>query len=861
MGWTILAAVWLAALLISWSLFRRERLRTPWHLDVAGLGLVALAVAGFFWRVVTREAWMPADGGDLASFLFPTYRFAAASLSGGAWPLWNPNLYGGAPHIGDIQAGFLYPPNLLLFLTNPRFPYASLQDMSVLHVWFAGAGMYLFLVRGFGLRRIGALAGALTFMFSDVFLTHFGNLNLNAALSWLPWIFWAWLRVLDAVRPGAARYVTRGREDAPRLVPEDLAAARYVTRSREDREVLPRPVAEGLAAEEPVTERPVAERPAMVHLVRGVAVSAILLAVSITAGHIQATLFIILALGLFSLFWLVLRRDEPWPWGRALWIGLSYAATVLLAALLAAPLLLPGLQLAGRTIRAGWSYNEAVGYSLSPPQLIGWLIPGFFGRGPQLHWGLWPRVEVGYLGILPLILAGLAVALQRRAAGNIIWPLVALAAASLALALGIYAIPHGWLTLLPGFGQLRAPARFVVLTDFALAGLAAWGLHALLRPLDEAAGRTVASWTRGLAWATGATFGIVLPLAYVTLLLVQSQDAAIVSRVSVALIGVVSFALLLGASLAWLIARRKEFGRPATLGWLALALIFFDVASLGAYVDTGQVDPSVTFEQAGIAAFLAGQPGPFRIDTRTQIEDLWQPDTALLYGLEEVGGLSNPLLLADTDRYWQALGSRSTPLYDLLNVRYVVGRKDVVLDWEKFVLAYDGDPDLNVYENRRVLPRAFIVPAVRIVASHEAALEAIGVAGFDPTATAVIEGATADQAAGPDLPAGGTGTVTGLQTGPNRLSFRTNADAPALVFVSQVWYPGWQVLIDGRSAGAPLRANYLFQAVSVPQGAHQVELRFAPAEWRIGWLLAAAAALLIVVGVVLSSISGRKHGD
>jgi len=103
--------------------------------------------------------------------------------------------------------------------------------------------------------------------------------------------------------------------------------------------------------------------------------------------------------------------------------------------------------------------------------------------------------------------------------------------------------------------------------------------------------------------------------------------------------------------------------------------------------------------------------------------------------------------------------------------------------------------------------------------------------------------------------------VTGLQTGPNRLSFRTNADAPALVFVSQVWYPGWQVLIDGRSAGAPLRANYLFQAVSVPQGAHQVELRFAPAEWRIGWLLAAAAALLIVVGVVLSSISGRKHGD
>jgi len=826
MGWIILAAVWLAAFLLTWSLFRRERLRSPWHLDVAGLGFLALAVLGFFWRVVTREAWMPADGGDLVSFLFPTYRFAAASLSGGAWPLWNPSLYGGAPHIGDIQAGFLYPPNLLLFLTNPRFPYASLQAMSVAHVWFAGAGMYLFLARGYELRRVGALAGALAFMFSDVFLTHFGNLNLNAALSWLPWIFWAWLGVLDALRP----------------VPEDLAA-------------------EGPAAERPVAQRLVAQRPSLARLVRRVAVSALLLAVSITAGHIQATLFIVLALGLFSVFWLVLRRDEPGPWGRALWIGLGYAATVLFAVLLTAPVLLPGLELAGQTIRAGWSYNDAVGYSLSPPQLIGWLVPGFFGRGPQLHWGLWPRVEMGYLGILPLILAGLAVALQRRTAGKAIWPLAALAAVSLALALGIYAIPHGWLTLLPGFGQLRAPARFVVLTDFGLAALAAWGLHALLRPLDEEDSRTVAAWTRGLAWAVGMTFGIVLPLAYATLLLVQGQDAAIVSRVSVALIGIVSFAVLLAASLAWLIARRKEFGRPATLGWLALALIFFDVASLGAYVDVGQVDPSATFEQEGIAAFLASQPGPFRIDSRTQIEDLWQPDTAVLYGLEEVGGLSNPLLLADVDRYWQALCSRSTPLYDLLNVRYVLGRKDVVLDWEKFALAYDGDPDLNVYENRRVLPRAFIVPAVQLVASHEAALEAIRAAGFDPTATAVVEGGAADGAAGPDLIAGGTGEVTGLQTGPNRLSFRTNAGAPALVFVSQVWYPGWQVLIDGQPARAPLRANYLFQAVSVPQGDHQVEMRFAPAAWRTGWLLAAAAALLIVTGLVLSSISRRKHGD
>ena len=192
MGWLLLIVAGVAVWGVTLAAYRRGRLRTPWHRDVAALGLLALATLGFFWRVVSGQNWMPADGGDLVSFLFPTYRFAAATLSAGAWPLWNAGLYGGAPHIGDIQAGFLYPPNLLLFLLRPDFPYAALQWLSMAHIWFAGAGMYLLLARGLRVRRVAALTAALAFMFSDGFITHFGNLNLNAVASWLPWVFWAY---------------------------------------------------------------------------------------------------------------------------------------------------------------------------------------------------------------------------------------------------------------------------------------------------------------------------------------------------------------------------------------------------------------------------------------------------------------------------------------------------------------------------------------------------------------------------------------------------------------------------------------------------------------------------------------------
>lgn len=788
MGWLLLIVIFLLSFLLTWSAYRRGRLATPWHYDIVALGLLALAALGFFWRVVAGQNWMPADGGDLVSFLFPTYRFAAASLRDAAWPLWNSFTYAGAPHVGDIQAGFLYPPNLLLFLLWPEFPYAALQWLSIGHIWFAGAGMYLFLARGQGLRRLAALAAALAFMFSDVFLTHFGNLNLNAAASWLPWIFWAYTAHPSFVSPFSTF----------NLRPSTCAG--------------------------------------------------LLLAIATLAGHIQSTLFIVLALVIYAALDLWLARRQPQPGRRSLAALAGLCICLLVTFLIAAPVLLPALQLTGHTARAGWSYAETAGYSLSPAQWVGWLIPGFFGRGPQYHWGAWPRVEVGYLGILPLILAGLALALRRE---RRTWAFAGLAGVSFMLALGIYAIPHGWLSLLPGFGQLRASARLVLLTDFALAALAGFGLDAVLAPLTDRARATFERVWRLVGRATGLVWAFAVPLAYAVLLLMQDRDQAIVIRISITLIAVVTFAGLLAVSWLWLTARRGNWARTDTLGWLAAGLIFLDLASLGAYQDLGARDPSAGFEQPAIAAFLAGQPGPFRIDSRTQIEALWQPDTALLLGQEDVGGVANPLLLADFERYWGGLGSRSTALYDLLNVRYVIAGKDTPLDWDKFVLAFDGDPELNVYENRSALPRAFVAGQVQAAADHEAAWQAIHAAGFDPAATAVVEGAATVSAAG-------QGQVSGVVRTGNRLIFQVTADAPAFVVISQVWYPGWQARIDGRPAGAPLRTDYLFQGVAVPAGAHTVELRFAPRLWSLGWLLA-GAGLLLVVGLAWFARPSRRE--
>ena len=124
--------------------WRREG-RRDWWWDVAAGAALLLLFLAFFWRTLSGDVYQPADGGDLLSFLYPTYRFAAAELSAGRLPLWNPTLYGGAPFLGDIQAGFLYGPNLLLFLVQPEFSYPALQWLAVLHLFWAGLGIYVLL--------------------------------------------------------------------------------------------------------------------------------------------------------------------------------------------------------------------------------------------------------------------------------------------------------------------------------------------------------------------------------------------------------------------------------------------------------------------------------------------------------------------------------------------------------------------------------------------------------------------------------------------------------------------------------------------------------------------------------------------
>lgn len=782
----VTASIWVVALI--WTGSRRAQ-NEAWR-DVLAIGILGAATAGFFWRVLFGDAWMPAGGGDLAQFLYPTYTFAAEWWRRGIVPLWNPHLFGGMPFVGDIQASIFYPLNLLTFFISTPLTFSDMEYLSILHHFIAGTGMYLYLRFAiFDLRvdkttpptgklsRLAALTGAIAFEFSDLFITHFGNLNLIAVIAWMP-----------------------------------LVLLFY--------------------------QRAITDRRAWFAVIAGV-----FLALAFHAGHIQSFLTILLALAASTIFYFVQAFRTTHSAVRIASLK-SIFSNLLLVALVAfglsAPVLLPAIEMTQNTVRAEFKYDQAARFSLPPAQLIGLVVPGFFGRGPQQAWGPWDRVEVGYLGVLPLILGLLAIVLRRDAST---WFFGALALFGLALAFGGYAIVHGWLyQFAPGFGQLRAPARFIVLFDFAFATLAAFGLNALVHKLPAQREQLfkriarIAPWVFLLvALATGAS-------AYTILILGQGQDAALFARMANAVNSLAFFLLLLTLALALLIARATRVFRANVWAILALALIFFDLLSLGAYNDITTDDPARVYEHPDAIAFLKSDASFYRIDPRgTQVDSTWTADTALLYNLFDVGG-DNPLVLADFERYWEALGSRSTRRYDLLNAKYVIGRKNIALDREKFRLAFDGDPAVNLYENTRVLPRAFIVHEAQSVPDKSSALAAIRADDFEPTRVVVLENPSA---AGESTVNSEQSTVKIVGYGANEIVLEVNASSAGWLVLSEVFYPGWKAWVDNQETPV-LRANYLFRAIELPAGTHRVRFKYEPMTFTLG----AGLALITFVALV-----------
>ena len=82
--------------------------------------------------------------------------------------------------------------------------------------------------------------------------------------------------------------------------------------------------------------------------------------------------------------------------------------------------------------------------------------------------------------------------------------------------------------------------------------------------------------------------------------------------------------------------------------------------------------------------------------------------------------------------------------------------------------------------------------------------------------------------------------------------------APGILVLSDQWYPGWRVTVDGVAAPL-LRTDYALRGVFVPAGTHQVTFRFQPLPLYLGLALAGITLALSVGAIGWDIRRGKGH--
>lgn len=761
-------------------------------------------------------------GTPLLQFI-PWWDYAWEMISAGHLPLWNPYSGMGAPLLANYQSALFYPPTwpyYLLGIFGGAEGMAWWQALSVAaHLSWSGLGMAL-LARRLGLGGLAQAVAGLSYGLSGYLVSRAGFLSINAAAAWLPWVLLSLTMVLEA-------------------------------------------------------EEKKEKRRSFVFLV-------VCLALQLLSGHAQTTWYTWLLVGLWTAF----RWAALWRAGQGRRVSANailLALAIWLALGLAAVQLLPTAEYLAQSQRStAVEFVYALNYSFWPWHLLTFLAPGLFGSPVTGdYWGFanyWE--DAVYVGVLPFLLAigALWASLRRKPApervppalqSGLTWFLWMIVGVSTLLALGNFTPIYPWLYRhIPTFSIFQAPARWMLWAVFALSLLAAIGAERWRRPEKRAL-----YWTR---LGTAGAFSIMVGAGLGWYLLGEISPTFVRAT---ALLGF----WCLGAGALSLLApparhpsaepeqpevvskslSRLKWWSAAVVLWIMLDLLVADwglnpggpLALYGLSPTTGTIQ---ALAQGG-RLYIPDQDEYWlkyerflRFDTFDPGEDwlalraVQMPNTNLLDGLAAVNNF-DPLVPGRFSDWLEMLAEATPEVNNQLLQLMDVGVIESLQRDQPYGVGFSPLPSGA---------RLRWVPCQWIVSGEGEARQRVLSGEIDFDVQVVLEApehvtTLGPSCAGPQQNPPATAQTLSLvnQEGdPNRLVINLQAPEAGWLVLSDVWYPGWQAWVDGRS-GMIWRANFLFQAVQVESGSHQVILAYRPLPFGLG-LGASLLSLLVLIGLV-----------
>jgi hypothetical protein len=740
----------------------------------------------------------------------------------GRFPLWDPLLFGGIPFVDGMHGDIFYPPSLAMFFMDARTMWGWKM---VLHIFFAGVFAYLWL-RSIGVRRGPALFGGLVFM-------------MGADL-------------VSLVLPGGD-----GKLFVSALAPLSFWLTERCVRLR---------------------------RPA------DFALFALGIALVVFTSHMQLAYFTVWGVSTYFFFrlWQVWRADRSAALAGRLTAMFALAGVLGVGA--AAIQFIPPLNYlrewshrAEKTAEGESAYEYSSRYSLHPEEVVSLVVPEFVGDNAQTetrpgntYWGRNSfKINNEYAGLVPLLLVPLLLVRRRQPET---WYFVGLAVVSVLYGLGANTPLFRLFYLIPGVSLFRAPSLIIFLYGLSVATLGAMGLQ---RMIDAASEVDLRNASRRALWIVSGVFllfalaesgGLVTGLWQSIREVTSEQAAALQQNLPNIRTGFwIAFALSATVAAVWEAVARSWIGaREAVIALALLAAIDLyrvdrpfirNVVLLGE--STLQRDPTL-FEPDETIRWLqqqaAAQLEPFRVyDLGNVLQNtgrVYDHNVLAAHGLEQLAGhhgneIGRYQTLVGGDGAFNVIASQLR-LLDLANVRYFVSpqRLEGTSDYAEVHVSQRA----AVYRNDKALPRAYLVGNVEVV-PDEQAVDRLFSAEFAMATTAVLpEPLPAGTQVQPDP----QGEVVWSERENDRYTLRVRSDRPALLVISENFYPAWKATVDGQSVPL-LRANFTFRAVPVTAGEHVVTLHYQSESLRASAF--ASGAILTLLLMVAATALRRRGGE
>ena len=575
----------------------------------------------------------------------------------------------------------------------------------------------------------------------------------------------------------------------------------------------------------------------------------LVIAVSILTPHLQAVLYVLIFLLLFSIFHVAFDLFERQPPAKNVRFVIWMAVAAVIGLGVSSVQWIPGYRhISEFSPRAEEERGVAWAstYSLNGEELISIAVPEFSGVNiigkKYAYWGKNEfKDNSEAAGVLPCLLALLAFLVHGFRRQKILW-------LSTALLVVLYSLGNSTpvfrliLAIVPPLNRMRAPSTSMFVAVFAIAMLAGIGTQNLVDRLQDKAGRfprTVKFVLMGstalflIVWLVSLFAGKQLVTLFV--LLFHSQILPHVGGGSdkwqLALNNLshlrtgffVGAAVSAGAVVVFFVGRFRKWQNIRLLGLsllLVVSLYQFDQR----FVLT--ISPERFFSATPVSKYLrtfqdmnrtVGYPVPTRWYNLTY-QGIYSPggvnDKALSWYVDLIGGraqnqLLNPRVMNLTGTHYMI-----APASQQIS-QYYAGPEPL-----QVAMRYD---QTVVHRNDNSFPRAYFASDVRVMENLKAIDDSVQAGHDNLHAIVYLEKDVALQSAPVDsaLPA----TATIISYTPDSVAVAVSAKQDRVLVLTDTYHPDWVAYVDGLRSDV-LRAYGAFRAVVVPAGSSLVVFRY-----------------------------------